>query len=105
MNEPRQKSVAMTPKEKERLDREKQLYEEHAGRKVDWGEFLGVVAAIGLVTLGIHKRIQTSRANPTSTCPVCNQQISVAYSDDLSKVSYVICPQCKTELVVDFHAP
>jgi len=105
MNEPRQKSVAMTPKEKERLEREKQLYEEHAGRKVDWGEFLGVVAVIGLAALGIRKMVQSSRRNPTTTCPVCNQQITIAYSDDLPEVFYVVCPKCKTELVVDFRAP
>ena len=72
MNEPRQKSIAMTPKEKERLDKEKQLYEQHTGRRVDWGQFLGVVAVIGLGALGIHQMVRSSRRNPTTICPVCD---------------------------------
>ena len=105
MNEPRQKSIAMTPKEKERLDKEKQLYEQHTGTRVDWGQFLSVVAVIGLGALGIHQMVRSSRRNPTTICPVCNQQITIAYSGDLPEVLYVVCPQCENELVVDFRAP
>jgi hypothetical protein len=103
MNEPRQKSIALTPKEKEKLDREKELYEQNIGRRVDWGEFLGVVAVIGLAALGIHEMVRSSRGNPTTICPVCKQQITIAYSGDLPEVFHVVCPQCKTELVVDFR--
>lgn len=104
-NEARQKSIGVTPREKERLDREKQLYEQHTGTKVDWGQFLGVVAVIGLAALGIRQMVRASRRNPTTICPVCNQEFTIAYSDDLPEVSCVTCPRCRTELVVDFRAP
>jgi len=36
-------------------------------------------------------------------CPVCsNKFYVVGYSDELSSVAYVTCPNCQTELVVDF---
>ena len=107
MTEPRQKSIGVTPREKERLDRAKQLYEEKTGDKADWGRFLGAVSALGLASIGIYKLVNSSKKNPTTTCAVCGQKFSIAYSEDLPPVVYVICPNpnCQAELVVDFSAP
>lgn len=105
MTEPRQKSIGVTPREKARLDRDKQLYQQSTGDKADWGRFLGVVSALGLAALGIYKMTKSSRKNPITKCAVCGQKFSIAYSDDLPPVVYVTCPNCEAELVVDFRAP
>lgn len=107
MTEPRQKSIGVTPREKDRLDKAKQLYEQHTGDKGDWGRFLGTVTALGLAALGVYKLVNSSKKNPTTTCAVCGKKFSIAYSDDLPQVAYVTCPNpdCQAELVVDFGAP
>ena len=107
MNEARQKSIAVTPREKEKLERAKQLYEEKTGDKADWGKFLGAVSALGLAALGIYQLVSSNKKNPSTTCAVCGQKFSIAYSEDLPAVVYVTCPNpnCQAELVVDFSAP
>lgn len=105
MTEPRQKSIGVTPREKARLDRDKQLYQQSTGDKADWGRFLGVVSALGLAALGIYKLTHSSRNNPTTKCAVCRRKFSIAFSVDLPPVVYVICPHCSAELVVDFREP
>jgi hypothetical protein len=107
VTEPRQKSIGVTPREKEKLGRAKQLYEQKTGDKADWGRFLGAVSALGLAALGVYKLVNSSKKNPTATCSVCGQTFSIAYSEDLPPVVYVACPNpnCKAELVVDFSAP
>ena len=105
MSEPRQKSIGVTPQEKDRLEKAKQLYEDKTGDKADWGRFLGIVAALGLTTLGIYKLIKSSKKNPTAVCAVCGEKFSIAHSGDLPSVVYVTCPHCGTELVVDFGEP
>ena len=61
MTEPRQKSIGVTPKEKERLAKAKQLYEESTGDKADWGSFLGAVSVLGLAALGVYKLVKSSK--------------------------------------------
>ena len=101
-NEPRQKSIGVTPKEKDRLEHSKQLYEQHVGDKADWGKFLATTTALGLATLGIYKLVTSSKHNPTTRCAACGRKFSIAYSDDLPLVAYVTCPHCNSELVVEF---
>lgn len=105
MTEPRQKSIGVTPREKERLEKCKQLYEQNTGDKADWGKFLGIVAALGLTALGIYKLIKSSKENPTAICALCGEKLSIAHSGDLPPVVYVTCPFCGAELVVDFSEP
>jgi len=105
MTEPRQRSIGITPREKERLEKAKSVYENKTGDKADWGKFLSVVSALGLVALGIYKMSQASKKNPVTDCPYCGENFSIAYSDDLPPVVYVTCPNCKAELVVDLRAP
>ena len=103
MNTPRQKSIGITPKEKERLDRAKQLYEQHTGNTTDWGRFLGTVAILGLASLGIYKLVTASRDKPVTECAVCHNKFSIAYSEDIPPIAYVTCPHCDAELFVDFE--
>ncbi len=85
MNEKRQTSIGLTPKEKASLEKGKHLYEQKTGDKL----------------------VNSSKKNPTTTCVVCGQKFSIAYSEDLPPVAYVTCPNpnCQAELVVDFSAP
>ena len=103
VSEPRQKSISVTPKEKDRLEKAKELYEQHTGDTGDWGRFLGTVAVLGLASLGIYKLVSSSKKNPTTTCAVCGQKFSIAYSEGLPNVVYVTCPHCEADLVVDFN--
>ena len=108
MSEPRQKTVAMTPAEKRRLDRAKQAYEDHTGDTGDWGRFLGIASILGLAALGIYKLVTSSRQNPAVTCAVCGERFFVAPSDEeLPPALYVRCPNpgCGAEMVVNFDAP
>jgi predicted RNA-binding Zn-ribbon protein involved in translation (DUF1610 family) len=101
MNEPRQKSIAVTPDEKTKLEAAKKKYENLTGEKADWGKFLGVMAMAGLAALGIYKIAKSTRANPVTDCPECGEQFSIAYADNLPPVVYVKCPSCGTELIVN----
>ena len=108
MTEPRQRSIGVTPREKERLEKAKRIYQNETGDKTaDFGKFLSVVSALGLVALGIYKMAQASKNNPVTICPICGKNFSLAYSDELPPVAYVTCPNpaCGAELVVDLRAP
>ena len=107
MPEPRQKSIGVTPREKEKLENAKQLYEKKTGGDADWGSFLGAISVLGLAALGVYKLVKSSKKDPTTTCAVCGRKFSIAYSEDLPPIVYVTCPNpnCQAELVVDFSAP
>ena len=105
MSKPRQKSISVTPKEKNELEKAKRLYEKHTKEPGDWGRFLGAVTILGLASLGIYKLVNSSRHKPVTKCAVCGRKFSIAYSEDLPTVVYVTCPHCGAELVVDFGIP
>lgn len=102
MQRPRQTSIGVTPREKETLDKAKQLYEQETGERTDWGGFLGAIAALGLGALGVYALTSASRNKPTVECPSCDRKFPIAHSGDLPPVVYVDCPYCDAELVVDF---
>ena len=104
-NERRQKNIGITPREKEKLEEAKRLYEQHTGDRGDWGKFLGVIAVLGLAALGVYKMAQASRKKPKAVCPMCDGEFSIAYGDDLPAVAHVTCPHCEAELVVKFEEP
>lgn len=106
-NGPKQKSIGVTSKEKEKLDKAKHLYERHTGDRADWGRFLGVLAILGLGALGIYKLAQGSRKDPKIICPVCGEQFLMVYPDDCPTAIYIRCPNpdCGAELVVNFGEP
>ena len=105
MDEPRQKTIGITAREKATLERAKHLYENKTGEKTDWGGFLGAVTALGLTVLGIYKLANSTRKNPTTRCPLCRKKFPIAHSGELPAVVYITCPYCEAELVVDFKEP
>jgi len=103
--ERRQKNIGVTPREKERLEEARRLYEQHTGNRGDWGNFLGAISLLGLAALGVYELVRASRENRRATCPVCNREFPIAYGDDLPAVAYITCPHCGVELVVEFREP
>jgi DNA-directed RNA polymerase subunit RPC12/RpoP len=101
-----QKSIGLTLSEKARLEKAKRLYEESTGGdKTDWGQFLGIIAGLGLAALGVYHLTKSTRENPVVTCAVCKRKFPIAYSEDLPPIVYVSCPYCSSSLVVDFREP
>jgi hypothetical protein len=103
MNEPRQKSIGVTPQEKAQLERAKELYQKKTGDQGDWGKFLGVASILALGALGIYKLAKASRSKPIVECPNCHIKFAVAYSGNLPPIVHVQCPECSEELVVDLR--
>ena len=101
MNEPRQKSIAVTPREKAQLERAKALYEEKTGDSNDWGGFLAAASVLALAALGVYKLAKSTRDRPIVECPACGVRFPVAYSGRPPRVVHIQCPQCDEELVVD----
>jgi predicted Zn finger-like uncharacterized protein len=103
MNEPRQKSIGITPQEKTELERARQLYEAETGERTDWGRFLAVTSALALGALGIYRLMRSNRSNPAVECPECGTRFTVAYSGNLPPIVQVRCPECSEELVIDLR--
>jgi len=107
MSQSRQKSIALTSKEKDELEIAKQAYEHKIGDKGDWGAFLVGVAALGLAALGVYKLIKANKRKPVVKCPACGDRFPIAHIGELQGVVYIACPnpKCGEELVVDFSEP
>jgi predicted RNA-binding Zn-ribbon protein involved in translation (DUF1610 family) len=103
MTEPRQKSIGITPQEKARLDKAKELYEKETGDRGDWGKFLGVASILALAALGIYKLARSNRSKPVVECPDCGVKFPLAYLGNPPPVVHVQCPECGQELVVDLR--
>lgn len=103
MNEPRQKSIGVTPQEKAQLEKAKQLYETETGDHADWGKFLAVTSALALGFLGIYKLTSSKKSNPVAECPQCGMRFAVAYPGNLPPIVQVQCPECSEELVIDLR--
>lgn len=101
MNEPRQKSIGVTPAEKAQLERAKALFEKSTGDRGDWGQFLAAASLLALAALGVYKLARTSRNRPVVECPACGMRFPIAYSGNPPRVVYVQCPECNEQLVVD----
>ena len=100
MTEPRQKSIGVTPQEKDQLEKAKALYEKETGDRGDWGKFLAVASILALGALGIYKRAESNRSKRVVECPDCGMKFAVAYSGNLPPVVHIQCPECSEELVV-----
>ena len=103
MTEARQKTIAVTPREKADLEKMKALYQEDTGDVSDWGRFLAIASILALGALGIYKLVKASRNQPVVTCPNpnCGITFPVAYSGNLPPIVQVQCPGCSEELVID----
>lgn len=103
MKEPRQKSIGITPQEKDELEKAKELYEAKTGDSTDWGKFLAITAALALGALGIYKVAESNRNRPSVECPGCGTRFMIANSGRLPRIVQVQCPECSEELVIDFR--
>lgn len=103
MNEPRQKSIGITPQEKADLEKAKKLYEAETGDNADWGKFLAITSALALGFLGIYKLAKSNRSKPTVECPECGMKFVLAYPGDIPPIVQIQCPECSEELVIDLR--
>ena len=103
MNEPRQKSIGITPQEKAHLEKAKQLYENETGDRADWGKFLAISSALALGALGIYKVTKANKEKPAVNCPACGARFMVAYPGNMPPVIQVQCPECSEEIVIDLR--
>jgi DNA-directed RNA polymerase subunit RPC12/RpoP len=109
MPNPRQRNIPVDKDEGIELERRKNLYEQKTGKTGDWGKALEVLTLGGLAALGIYALVKASKPTPTSwqvTCPnsKCRAIFPVATTGSPSRLAQIACPQCQTEMVVDFDA-
>ncbi len=107
MPNPRQRNIPVDKQEGAELQRRKELYEEKTGETGDWGKALGVLTLGGLAALGIYAFVKATQPTPTTwqvTCPnsECRAIFPVAMSGLPPRLAQLACPNCQTEIVVDF---
>lgn len=109
MPEPRQRNIPLNINERYQLDKCKQDYENSTGDAGDWGKFLGTVTLAGLAALGIYALAQATRRAPTVwqvRCANCPTVFPIQVPNPPPwRVTQVACPNCSTELVIDFARP
>lgn len=109
MPEPRQRNIPLNMNERRELDQRKQDYENRTGDTGDWGKFLGIVTLAGLAALGIYGLAQATKRAPTVwqvNCPYCSAVFPIQVPNPPPwRVTQVACPNCGTELVIDFARP
>ena len=84
------------------MERAKRRYEEETDTQEDWGGFLSKAVIIGLVALGICKLVKYQREHPLTICPLCGKEFPLPFAEDLPRISYVYCPHCGDQLVIDY---
>jgi DNA-directed RNA polymerase subunit RPC12/RpoP len=105
MTEYQKRHIAVSPQERRQLEEGKRRYEGRAGH-TDWGRFLAVATGVGLAALGIYALVRASQRNSTTwqvTCP--NRDCGATFpivADSPPQLAQVACPNCNTELLVDF---
>lgn len=109
MPNPGQKNIPVNKQEGAELQRRKELYEQKTGQSGDWGKALGVLTLGGLAALGIYALVKATQPTPTTwqvICPnsACRAIFPVATTGEPPRLAQVACPQCQTEMVVDFDA-
>lgn len=104
MTQRRQKPIPVTNIEREFLDEQKHRYENASGDNGDWGKFLGTIVLLGLAAAGIYSLVKATERTKQSVdvnCPNCGRTFIMAVPDGVNKATYIKCPICQTELVVD----
>ena len=106
MPEPRQRNIPLNINERQQLDQRKQDYENRTGDTGDWGKFLGIATLAGLAALGVYTIAQATKRAPTVWqvhCPHCPTMFPIQVPNPPPwRVTQVACPNCRTELVIDF---
>ena len=106
MPEPRQRNIPLNFNERQQLDQRKQDYENRTGDTGDWGKFLGIATLAGLAALGVYTLAQATKRAPTVWqvhCPHCPTVFPIQVPNPPPwRVTQVTCPNCRTELVIDF---
>lgn len=100
----RQRPIPVTDREREYLERQREIYESKVGDTGDWGEFLKTAVLLGLVGLGLYKLAKAAQASGQSvsiSCPTCGQVFLMAVPSVLEHYLQVECPHCQAKLVVD----
>jgi len=100
--------IAVSAQERAQLEEAKQQYEAREGQ-TDWGDFLKVAAGLGLAALGVYALTRPTRRNTATwdvRCP--NRSCGVTFpvvAEVPPTLVQVPCPNCGTELIVDFRDP
>jgi uncharacterized protein YbaR (Trm112 family) len=109
MAEPRQRNIPLNINERHELDRRKHDYESRTGDTGDWGKFLGTAIVAGLAALGVYALAKATKQAPTVwkvNCPQCSGMFPIQVPNPPPwRVTQVACPNCSTELVIDFARP
>ena len=111
MTEPRQRHIPLNINERRELDRHKEAYESQTGDVGDWGSFLSTVTLAGLAALGIYALGRAIKRAPTVwevQCPRrnCGAIFPIRIPNPPPwRVAQVTCPNCSSEVVIDFAAP
>lgn len=104
MPEPRQRPIPVTTEERKKLYSAKRLFEKRTGKEGDWGEFLGAVALLGLVAVGliaVGKIINATQSSATVRCPHCAKSFALVIPGDPRPVFEVDCPNCQEGMVIN----
>ena len=104
MPRPRQRPIAVTSAERDRLDAAKSSYEKATGDSGDWGKFLGTISLLGLAAVGVYALGKAAERSPQSvdvTCHACRRLFLMAIPDGTPRAVLTVCPNCGREVVVD----
>ena len=104
MPRPRQRPIAVTSAERDRLDAAKSSFEQATGDAGDWGKFLGTISLLGLAAVGVYALGKAAERSPQSvdvTCHACRGVFLMAVPNGTPSAVLTVCPNCGREVVVD----
>ena len=106
MAQPRQRHIPLNIEDRRVLDRRKREYEDRTGDTGDWGRFLRTISLAGLAALGVYAMAQATKRAPTVwqvNCSLCRMGFPIqAPNPPPWRLAQVRCPNCSSELVIDF---
>lgn len=109
MSQPRQRHIPLSIDDRRVLDWRKREYEDRTGDTGDWGKFLGIISLAGLAALGIYAMAQATKRAPTVwqvNCSLCGEGFPIQVPNPPPwRLAQVRCPNCSSELVIDFAEP
>jgi hypothetical protein len=102
-----QKAISVEAEEWALLDRLKRDYGQRTGEEVDWGNFLGTVALLGLAAAGVYGRaecLDRTESAASARCSVCGLVFPVAVPHRSPRAVQFRCPACRAMLVLYLRA-